>query len=460
MGILLMQVIWLYVDELVGKGLEWLVIAELLFYFSASIIPQALPLSVLLASIMTFGNLGESYELVAAKAAGISIWKMFRPMFVIMILIAIFGFFVSNILIPQANLKRGALLYDVRQKKPALAIKAGVFTQDIPGITMRIGKKDKVTQEMHDIIIYDQRENQSYSTIITAKRGTMNMSDDKRYLFFTLYDGFRYEEMERTRGYYVSFPHSSTGFSEERITFDMNSFKFNRTDESLFKQHYEMLNVIELETAKDSLIKVAKEKYNYLKNTIKPNYYFSRLSWSDSGSYIPLVLPEPKGFKPDLIENFDPYIRTSVYGEALTLARNNKSIIEYGLNEMNDLNKQITNHLIEWHKKFILSVACIVMFFIGAPLGSIIRKGGFGIPLVVSIILFICYHIVSLSGQNAAKTYAWGPMEGMWLGVFVFIPLGMFFTYQATNDSKLFDKTLYANTLKSLTKLFAKKTTA
>ncbi|MCX6185408.1 MAG: LptF/LptG family permease [Bacteroidetes bacterium] len=206
MFILLMQVVWLYVDELVGKGLEWSVIAELMFYFSASLIPQALPLSVLLSSIMTFGNLGESYELVAAKAAGISTMKIFRPMILVMVGISLFAFFVSNILIPQANLKRSSLLYDVRQQKPSLAISEGVFYTGIEGITMRVGKKDKTTQEMFDIMIYDQRENNMFPVIITAKHGTMGMSEDKRFLFFKLYDGARYEEMEKQDGYYNSYP--------------------------------------------------------------------------------------------------------------------------------------------------------------------------------------------------------------------------------------------------------------
>lgn len=276
MLILLMQVVWLYVDELIGKGLDWLVIAELLFYFSASLIPQALPLSVLLSSIMTFGNLGESYELVAAKASGISIWKMFRPMFGVMMVVAVFGFFVANILIPQANLKRGSLLYDVRQQKPALAIKAGVFSQDIPGITLRVGSKDRNTQELQDIIIYDQRESQLHPVIIYAKRGTMTMSEDKRYMLLTLFEGGRYEELEKVKGYYYSQQHSTMTFSEERIAFDMNSFKFNRTDENLFKHHWEMLNVLELQKASDSLDLLADQKYQELKGFIQPYYYFTR----------------------------------------------------------------------------------------------------------------------------------------------------------------------------------------
>lgn len=438
MLILLMQVIWLYVDELVGKGLEWYIIAELLFYFSASLIPQALPLSVLLSSIMTFGNLGESYELVAAKASGISIWKMFRPMLIIMFIIGIFGFFVSNILIPQANLKRGSLLYDVRQQKPSLALKEGVFSQDIPGITIRIGKKNERTQELQNILIYDQRESQLQSTILFAKSGSMKMSEDNRYLFLNLYDGSRYEELEKVKGYHLSRPHTSTYFAEEQIAFDMNSFKFNRTDENMFKHHWEMLNVLELQTATDSLDSVATAKYTALKGFVEPYYFFTKYS---NDSLIPNGMLAKEVTAEDSIEISDLKIpgADAIYSSALNNARTVKNVIEYSLNEYNDLNRLRARHRIEWHRKFILSVACIIMFFIGAPLGSIIRKGGFGLPIVVSVLMYVCYHIVSLSGEKAAKTLAWAPMQGMWFGIGVFIPLGLFLTYKAATDSGIFD---------------------
>lgn len=443
MLILLMQVIWLYVDELIGKGLEWSIIAELLVYFSASLIPQALPLSVLLASIMTFGNLGESYELVAAKASGISIWKMFRPMFFLMIVIALFGFFVANSLIPMANLKRGSLLYDVRQQKPSLAIKEGVFSQDIPGITIRVGKKDRVTQELQDLIIYDRRESQLHPVILFARRGTMTMSDDKRYLLLTLFDGGRYEELEKVKGYYYSQQHSTMTFSQERIAFDLNSFKFSRTDENLFKQHWEMLNVRELQQASDSLDQVAMKKFLELRGYVEPYYYltkarndtFQRVSVKDK---IAVRVTEP-----EISSHFHGVPISAIFSNAISQARAAKNIVEYSLNEYKELAKLRARHRIEWHRKFILSVACLIMFFIGAPLGSIIRKGGFGLPIVVSVLLYVVYHIIALSGEKAAKTEAWSPMEGMWLGILVFIPLGFFLTYQAANDSKLFDQSWY-----------------
>lgn len=451
MFILLMQFIWLYVDELVGKGLEWQVIAELLFYWSASLIPQAMPLAVLLASIMTFGNLGETYELVAAKAAGISIWKMFKPMYGVMLAISIFGMFVSNILIPVANLKSRALLYDVREKKPALAITEGVFYSGIQGITLRVGKKNKNTQEMQDIIIYDKRANTAHSTVISAKKGTMNLSSDGRFLFFTLYDGARYEEMETQKNYYQTFPHSSTYFSEEKIMFDLSVLNFNRTDEDLFKHNYEMLNVVELQHYSDSMKIVKYKKALELKSYVKPYYFFlkkdqaitseANLNVSDSIN--------------NIIKLFEPQYRDVILNNAENNARTVKNIVSYAINERYDIKKIGARYDIEWHKKFVLAIACIIMFFIGAPLGSIIRKGGFGLPVVASILLYLVYHIVSLSGEKAAKTMAWSPMAGIWLGVMVLTPLGFFLTYQASNDSSLFNKNAWVNIFK---KLIPKKT--
>lgn len=457
MLILLMQVIWLYVDELIGKGLDWFIIAELMFYFSASLIPQALPLSILLSSIMTFGNLGESYELVAAKASGISIWRMFRPMFAVMMMVAIFGFFVANVLIPQANLKRGSLLYDVRQQKPALAIKEGVFSQDIPGITIRVGKKDRLTQELQEIIIYDQRESQLHPVIIFAKRGIMSTSADNRYLFLTLFDGGRYEELEKVKGYYYSQQHSTMTFNEERIAFDMNSFKFNRTDENLFKQHWEMLNVWELQRASDSLDLVAEHKYKELQSFVRPYYYFSKSKSDSSGAVTLNNVIRVKTTERDITSHFHDKSSNVIYANALNAARSVKNIVEYSIGEYKDLTKLRVRHKIEWHRKFILSVACIVMFFIGAPLGSIIRKGGFGLPIVVSVLLYVSYHIVSLSGEKAAKTDAWSPMEGMWFGIMVYVPIAFFITYQAANDSGLFDKSIFKKIGKPFVRLFGKK---
>jgi lipopolysaccharide export system permease protein len=439
-----MQFIWLYVDELVGKGLEWQVIAELLFYWSASLIPQALPLAVLLASIMTFGNLGETYELVAAKAAGISIWKMFKPMYVAMLGISLFGVFVSNVLIPIANLKSRSLLYDVREKKPALAITEGVFYSGIQGITIRIGKKDKRTQEMYDIIIYDKRANNTHSTVISAKKGKMTLSNDGRFLFFTLYDGARYEEMETQRNYYNSFPHSSTYFSQEKIMFDLTVFNFSRTDEDLFKHNYEMLNVFQLQFFSDSLKVLKYKKALELKGFVKPYYHFLKNDLTTA------IADKVSNYaKGDSVLNlFNSQYKDVILSNAESNTRTAKNVVSYAITERNEIKKNGARYDIEWHKKFVLAISCIIMFFIGAPLGSIIRKGGFGLPVVAAILLYLAYHVITLSGEKAAKTLVWTPFMGVWIGIIVLTPLGFFLTFQASNDSSLFNKNAWVNLFK------------
>jgi lipopolysaccharide export system permease protein len=247
-------------------------------------------------------------------------------------------------------------------------------------------------------------------------------------------------------------------FNEERIAFDMNSFKFNRTDENLFKQHWEMLNVFELQRASDSLDQVAENKYKELQSFVRPYYYFSKSKADSSGAVTLSNVIAVKTKERDITSHFHDKPTNVIYANALNSARSVKNIVEYSIGEYKDLTKLRVRHKIEWHRKFILSVACIVMFFIGAPLGSIIRKGGFGLPIVVSVLLYVSYHIVSLSGEKAAKTDAWSPMEGMWFGIMVYIPIAFFITYQAANDSGLFDKSIFKKIGKPFVRLFGKKT--
>lgn len=443
--ILLMQFIWLYIDDLAGKGLTWITIGQLMFFFSASIIPLALPLSILLASIMTFGNLGETYELIAAKAAGISIWRIFRPMFYIMILLSLFGFFVSNVLIPKATLKYKALLYDIKQQKPSLLIKEGVFYNGIEGISMRVGKKDPVTSELQDIVIYNNRNTGGHPVVIVAERGKMHMSPDDRYLFFTLYNGARYEEMDKQQGYDRTYPNSILSFAEQEIVFDMYAFNLNRTDESMFKDGYQMLNVIQLQSKIDSLGNLAEAK-----KSTPQQYYDLYLRINDSlfGKYKPKPISIPHG---DMM-NLMAAQKQITINNAINNARTVKSVVDYTTTDVSELEKLRVRYIIEWHKKYTLSVACFIMFFIGAPLGSIIRKGGFGLPVVISVLLYIVFHIISITGEKMAKTGTSTPESGMWLAIMVLLPVGIFLTYQAANDSGLFDKSAWVKLLKRLTR--------
>jgi lipopolysaccharide export system permease protein len=447
--ILLMQFIWLYIDDMAGKGLSWLIIGKLMFYFSASIIPLALPLAILLSSIMTFGNLGETYELIAAKAAGISIWQLFRPMFYIMIGLSFFAFFVSNILIPKATLKHKALLYDIKNQKPALLIKEGAFYNGIEGISMRVGKKNPVTNELQNIIIYDNRAMSGHPIVVVAESGKMKMSSDDRYLFFTLYNGARYEELDKQQGYERSNPHSMLNFVEEEIVFDMYAFSLNRTDESMFKDGYQMLNVIQLQTKIDSLQNLRVQKVN------APQLYYNlylRINDSLFGKYSPIQIKVDSNELLNLIASN----KQMVLSTALNNARTVSSVVDYAAIDDADIKKLQTRYKIEWHKKYTLAVACFIMFFIGAPLGSIIRKGGFGMPVVISVLLYIVFHIISITGEKMTKSGTATPVSGIWLAIMVLLPLGIILTFLAANDSGLFDKSAYTRLFRKLKSVFVK----
>lgn len=443
--ILIMQFIWLYIDELAGKGLGVWVIVKLIFYFSSSIIPLALPLSILLASIMSFGNLGESYELIAVKSSGVSIWRIFRPMFLVMSALCAFAFFVSNVIIPKAKLKHIALLYDIRQQKPALMIKEGIFYNGIEGISMRIGGKNAETNELYDILIYDNRFSNLHPVVMTAKRGMMRMSTDDRYLFFTLYNGTRYEELDKLSDYDKNMPHTTYAFAEEQIMFDLLSFKLNRTDENLFKDGFQMLNIFQLRDKMDSIENTNNQRlksvFSYYDYYLKLNDPLYRKVKDSAGVVSASDSVEFAGNKAMAIEN------------ALNNCRVIKSALDFVVNDTEANHKLLVRHEIEWHRKFTLSIACIIMFFIGAPFGTIIRKGGFGMPVVISVLLYLVFHIVSIVGEKMAKTGSSSPAVGMWLSIAVLLPIGIFLTYQAANDSGLFDTSAWRMQLQRVFKL-------
>lgn len=444
--ILLMQFIWLYIDELAGKGLGMWVIAQMMFYFSASIIPQALPLSILLASIMTFGNLGETYELVAAKAAGVSIWRIFAPLLWVMLALGLFGFFTSNVLIPQANLKKNSLLHDIRNQKPTILIQDGIFYNGIDGISIRVGKRDPKTDQLNNIVIYDQRGGIMRPVVITAESGKMEMSSDKRYLFFTLYNGARYEEMNKQASYDRTFPHTTFAFGEEKIVFDLQDFQFSRTDESLFKNHYQMLNIVQLNEGYDSLGRLLVTKQDVMRRNLDPYYHFND---SVNANVRKTVIEDTAETMLDFVPAKD---KANTVMMALNNARSAKGTVDYATNEIKDTQKLRAKYDIEWHKKFTISVACIVMFFIGAPFGVIIRKGGFGMPVVISVLLYILYHIITITGEKMVKTESTTAPQGMWLAVMILSPIGAFLTYQAANDSGLFDKSAWVNLFRKIFK--------
>lgn len=455
--ILLMQFLWKYIDDLVGKGLEWYVIAKLMFFASSTFVPYALPLSILLSSLMMFGNLGEHYELVAMKSAGISLSRIMRPLIIVSILISLMGFYFSNVILPTANLKFLSLLFDIREKKLAFNIKEGVFYNGIDGYVIRVGKKDQDGNTIRDVMIYDHTKHEGNISLTVATWGKMELTPDKRFLTFRLYNGTNYEERTDLRNSNITHPFQQTKFSEQYQQFDLSTFQLTRTDEKLFKNNYEMLNTGQLTKSIDSIKhEIFEEKMNFGKLFVH-NYYF--LAGLDTSKRI--LSPEKN--KISLTPMIGPLagfstidrqrIMESAKNSALSLQENLNSNADHFI----DRDRNLHRYQISIHKKFTFSIACFLLFFIGAPLGAIIRKGGLGLPAVISTIFFILFWILSITGEKYAVQGVLKAYQGMWIAPIVLLPIGIFLTYKATIDASLLDVDAWIKVFMNLKSLVKRK---
>ena len=445
-----MQFLWKYIDDLVGKGLEWHVVLKLLMYASSTFVPLALPLAILLSSLMTFGNLGEYYELVAMKAAGISLRKIMKPLIALSILISLFAFYFSNSVLPIANLKFKSLLYDVREQKLALDIPEGVFYNNLDGFVIRIGKKEEDGKRVKNIMIYDHRDKKGNIKLTIADSGRMEMTPDKLNLLFTLYQGHNYIEKTDQRNYKVTRPFQRSSFRKEIIKFSLMDFKMSRTNEDLFKNNYSMLNLKQLRSAEDSLVRKYKNERERIPKSLINNFYF--YNKIDSAQQEQYKLDTITSY--DMLAGYEPFKKDEIIERALGKCRNQKNNIYYYKQNLENKSKLIYKHQAEWHRKFTLSVACFVLFFIGAPLGAIIRKGGLGLPVVISILFFVLFHIISITGEKSVKSGVIDANIGMWVAPVVLLPLGIFLTYKATTDSPLLDSESW---IKFVHKIFKKR---
>jgi lipopolysaccharide export system permease protein len=434
--VILIQFLWTYIDDLVGKGLEWYIILKLLFFASASFVPTALPLAILLSSIMAFGKLAETYELVALKSAGVSLVRVMVPMITIVSLIGIGDFFFSNNVIPVANLKFHSLLWDIRQQRPALDIKEGVFYGGIDYYSIRINKKDKNSQKIEGVTIYDHTHQIGNDVVMVAKSGEMSTTPNQRWLIIKLYDGTRYEEMRSspTKGY-NSYPADRVNFKSYEIKFDLSLFKLQKTKEELFKENSVMLNINQLQYYVDSLDKLKKKNISKGMEYTRPYLYAFRDTTVFKATA--KIAPEvPSGYAgAPLIYTMPTENRKDILVRAANSARALKEIYQAQAQEIQNLEKERTKYDLEWHRKFSISLACLTLFFIGAPLGAIIRKGGIGYPTVVAIIMFIIYYVISIIGERAAKENAINVVIGMWISTIVLMPIGLYLTYRANRDS-------------------------
>lgn len=451
--IVLMQFLWRYIDDLVGKGLEISVIAELFFYAALTMVPMALPLAILLASLMTFGNLGERFELTALKAAGISLLKAMKPLIVLMVLIAIGAFFFQNNVLPVAQTKMWTLLYSMRQKSPEVEIPEGVFYDQLPGFNIYVKAKDSESGSLYDVMIYDTSRGFDNARVLLADSGRMSMTEDQTHLFLTLHHGAQFENLREQQGGAGAgdMPYRRETFDEKRImvAFDAN---FNRMDESGMRNQYVGKNMAELQATIDSVSARVDSIGDSYAKSIKEIPYMGLDRYNReyrNGELVkvpqkPVILETPLNLDSIINANEGTFAR-SYYAQALVKAKRAKQDYEYKSFSMSDDRKTIRRHGIELQKKFTLSFACIIFFFIGAPLGAIIRKGGLGTPLVISVLLFIVYYIIDNTGYKMAREGRLEVWEGMWLSSAVLLPLGVFFTYKAMNDSAVFNKDAYVN---------------
>ncbi len=453
--VVLMQFLWRTIDDLVGKGLSVDVLGELFFYAALTFVPTALPLAVLLASLMTFGNLGEKFELTAMKASGISLFRIMRPLIILMVLISVGAFFFQNNLLPVAQSKMWTLLFSVRQKSPEVEIPERSFYDQIPNMNLYIERKNPDTGMLYDMIIYDVTNGLDNSRVILADSGKFSFTEDKTRLFLHLYHGEMFENlrdnsMGNTSSRYMPFRREN--FTDKQIYFAFDA-NFNRMDEGGMRSQYIGQNISQLRASIDSIGAEVDSVGDIYAADLKlsPVMGIGQRRGLQGGAAATRTL-RPEEIDVDSVFGAPtPAMAKTYVSQALTMAKRQRQEYEFRSLALNDRAKLMRRHDIELQRKFTLSFACIIFFFIGAPLGAIIKKGGLGTPLVVSVLLFIFYFIIDNAGYKMArdgKTEVW---EGIWLSSAVLLPLGVFFTYKAVGDSAVFNFDAYKALFRRIT---------
>jgi lipopolysaccharide export system permease protein len=447
--VLILQFLWLWIDDFVGKGLDAGIWFRLLAFLTATLVPLALPLAVLLSSIMTFGNLGESFELIAIKSAGIGLLRFMRPLFITAILLSVMAFLFNNYMIPVANLKMRTLHTDIVNKKPAFDLKPGVFYTNIPGYAIKIGKKEKDDSTLTNVIIYEYGGNALRDNIIIAKKGIMRVSADKRFLEFSLKDGWRYEE--RGQRMLANSDYIRLGFKEYKKVLDLSVLQLSLTDDSTHRNRYEMLSVRQLSKVIDSL----EQRSGLVSQESKRDVgiYLDFMKYLDSGWLEVKVPPVKASSFTDVLPDS---ARLIVVDQSVSYANNLKTSLDVAAATYKNDRKDLRLYLAEWHQKYTMSVAVLVLFLIGAPLGSIVRKGGIGMPVVFAVVFFVIFFLLNNFGKKFVREDVLQPVAGMWLATAVLVPIGLFLIYKAMHDSQLLNKEFYYRSYRRFKKLINK----
>ena len=454
--ILILQFLWMYVDELAGKGLDFKIVGELLYHFAMTFVPTALPLAILLASLMTFGNMGEFSELSALKASGIPLQRIMRPLIILIGFVAIISFFFSNNVLPYSTAKARTLLYDIRRKKPDINIQAGTFYNGVPDFSIKITTKEPVTNRLNNLIIYDHRDKRGNTAVILADSGYMKTTPDGSGLIMILYNGYSFNEIEEKSASPASrrFPSRKDYFKEQTIVISLTGFDLERSEDGLFKSNSAMLNISQLTFFIDSLNTKHNERVLNQFNEFNGSKLYTQRSSLPKHAFM--------NGKTDTIKKINHFEAKAIFDSLSTadksavLARAISSLKDGNsyLSERNETThwevKVIKKYEVEWNRKLTMSFACLVFFFIGAPLGAIIRKGGLGTPSVISIFFFVIYYVISISGQKMVEEDVVGTFAGMWAASYILLPIGIFLTYKATTDSVIMNIDTYLVFLKKI----------
>ena len=446
--IFMMQFMWRYVDELIGKGLTLDVLAHFFYYAGLTLIPMSLPLAILLASLITFGNLGERFELLSMKAAGIPLIRILQPIIIFNILLCIGSFYFQNVTGPEAQKKFYTLIYSMKQKSPELEIPEGIFYSEIPGYNIFVEKKGKENGMLYGVMIYSTTDGYEDAQIVLADSAELKTTADEKHLMLTMYAGERFRNMQAQGNMMAraNVPYMRETFIQETdlIPFDNN---FNMMDANVFSGSAQTKNLREIETGLDSLAhksdSIGRSLFAYLQNTTYRRKV--NIASQDSTKIARQTL------------NFDTLYSQLTVSQQQSILRNAMQKSTVATNEYEfrgliskDIDQSTRTHWVEWHKKFTLSLACLFFFFIGAPLGAIIRKGGLGVPVVISVTIFIFYYIINVSGEKMAKSGEWVPWFGEWLSSMVLCPIGIFLTYKANKDSAVFNVEAYINVIRKI----------
>lgn len=431
MFMLIMQFLWKYIDDLMGKGIDFLIILELFIYVSASLIPLALPLAMLLSSIMTMGNLAENNELTALKSAGMSLFQILRPLTSVVLVISVCTFLFSNFVIPVANLKWHALIYDIQQTKIATVLTPGTYSTVLDGYAIKI--REGNDQSFKGITIHDHTDPGIVKTV-RAESGEVFKAKNGAYLFFKLKNGRVIEELSASPGRFLA---RRSSFEEATYKIDLSGFKIDRTDEKLFKNEYEMWNVFQIDQALDSIQGSAMRiRRNFLKNVKTDYLYFQAKNLKEQIKLPDSAIPDKVLEVTDMNKEQS---RTAYQNVASKIRRINQNL-DSQLEFMKAFQVSLRQFEIEYHKKFALTFAIIVLFFVGAPLGAIVKKGGFGAPVVIAALLFMVYYVLTEIGLGLADSGVLSPALGIWLATLVLGPVAFVLMRSAAMDSRIFDK--------------------